>query len=86
MYTDPEKLEQIILNLLLNAQKFTMKGYIKLKIMKYVPMLQEVAVDSENMTISPKSLGSTPYKIRFLIMDTGIGIEKEKVATLFNLF
>jgi signal transduction histidine kinase len=32
LYTDPEKLEQILLNLLLNSQKFTQKGWIKFKI------------------------------------------------------
>jgi signal transduction histidine kinase len=32
MYADPAKLEQILFNLILNAQKFTEKGFIKLKI------------------------------------------------------
>ena len=34
IYSDPEKLEQILLNLLLNAMKFTSKGWIKFKIQK----------------------------------------------------
>ncbi len=37
IYSDPEKIEQILLNLLLNAQKFTSKGWIKFKIIKVLP-------------------------------------------------
>jgi signal transduction histidine kinase len=37
LFSDPEKLEQILLNLLLNAQKFTPKGWIKFKVIKVYP-------------------------------------------------
>lgn len=37
MFSDNEKLEQILLNLLLNSQKFTQIGWIKFKISKVIP-------------------------------------------------
>lgn len=47
LYSDPEKLEQVLLNLLLNAQKFTIKGWIKFKVQKFTPKMS-VALNREN--------------------------------------
>ncbi len=59
---DVLKLKQILLNLVMNAIKFTEKGYVK------------VSLSVEN----DKLVGS--------VKDTGIGIEKEKIETIFAPF
>jgi len=64
--TDRERLQQILLNLLMNAVKFTRDGEIILK-------------TSFIMVRGQK-------RIKFIVQDTGIGIEKEKLPFIFNLF
>lgn len=64
---DPIRLNQIILNLVSNAVKFTNKG----KIIVRVKMLKE---NSDNVTIE------------FSIIDSGIGIEKNKIKDIFENF
>lgn len=64
---DPVRLNQILINLISNAIKFTHLGYIRLR----------VSVDK---TVNTKVF------IRFDVMDTGIGIPKEKLSTIFESF
>jgi signal transduction histidine kinase/CheY-like chemotaxis protein len=64
---DAERLNQVLINLLNNAIKFTEKGSVKLA----VQMLQKT---------------TTEVKIQFVVKDTGIGISKEKLATVFERF
>jgi CheY-like chemotaxis protein/HPt (histidine-containing phosphotransfer) domain-containing protein len=64
---DGERLNQVIINLLNNAIKFTEKGSVKLS----VQLLQLTAQEA---------------KIKFIVKDTGIGISKEKLATVFERF
>ena len=64
---DLQLLNQILLNLLSNAQKFTESGKIELS----VQLAQE---DSKSLWL------------KFEIKDTGIGVSKEDLATIFNEF
>ncbi len=64
---DPVRLNQIILNLVSNAVKFTLKG----KIIVSVRLLSEDA--------------QTAY-IELAVKDSGIGIAKNKIATIFENF
>lgn len=98
MFSDPEKLEQILLNLLLNAQKFTQQGWIKFKVLKVYPKKSNPFQDSpshmkrensqSHKTLSPNESydNKGDYFVRFMAIDTGIGIEKERLQTIFNLF
>lgn len=67
VYTDPVKINQVNLNLLSNALKFTQQGQVRL--------LVEVEEVREDKT-----------KVKFTVRDTGPGIPKEKLKTIFNAF
>lgn len=64
---DPVRLNQIIINLIGNALKFTHRGYIKLNICVLKP-------------------GKNRSLLQFDVADTGIGIPKEKLDTIFESF
>lgn len=61
---DPNRLTQILTNLVGNALKFTEEGEILIKVFT-----------SENNSI-----------INYQVIDTGIGIEKDKLESIFNIF
>ena len=64
---DPYRLNQILLNLMSNALKFTLKGEVRLSV---------------NLTKS----SDNALEINFKVSDSGIGISKEKQATIFESF
>ena len=69
---DPNRLRQILGNLLHNAIKFTEKGEV------------ELLVKAER---SPDSIsGSDSYEIHFSVRDTGIGIREDQKGLLFQPF
>jgi CheY-like chemotaxis protein/HPt (histidine-containing phosphotransfer) domain-containing protein len=67
---DKQRLRQILLNLLNNALKFTEKGSITLAVTK----------TAEDET------GPGRIRIRFSVVDTGIGIPQDKLGLLFERF
>ncbi|MEW9053670.1 MAG: response regulator [Neobacillus sp.] len=73
LYTDEQRLFQIIKNLLSNAFKFTEYGHIELK------------VDVKVKEGSDSKKAEANY-IAFSIIDTGIGIPKEKKDLVFEAF
>ena len=74
---DPERLNQIIVNLVGNALKFTEKGDIKV----------EIATETEDGDILPDA-GEVRNRVKliFSVEDTGIGISPEKQAMIFEAF
>jgi PAS domain S-box-containing protein len=68
---DPNRLRQILLNLIGNAIKFTDKGEVVLR----------VTCDSGSIRD-----GTGEVTIRFTISDTGIGISKDKLELVFEPF
>ena len=64
---DPTRLNQILINLINNAIKFTQRGKVTLKV--YCTEIKNGAA-----------------AIHFAVSDTGIGIPKEKQATIFDSF
>jgi PAS domain S-box-containing protein len=64
---DPTRLQQVLLNLLGNAIKFTETGEVALR-------------------VAPNAGHAVPGALRFTISDTGIGISREKLSTVFERF
>lgn len=71
-YGDPTRIRQIIMNLIINAIKFTDEGSITVSVKLEEPPAKEAENISETLVISVK--------------DTGIGIPKEKQEKIFEAF
>ena len=73
LFTDQQRLQQILKNLLSNAFKFTEKGSVSLQVRK---------VWKENV----EKMDQAEYMLAFSVMDTGIGIPQEKQEVIFDAF
>ncbi|HTD65524.1 MAG TPA: response regulator, partial [Candidatus Limnocylindria bacterium] len=76
MFTDSQRLEQVIRNLLSNAFKFTDKGSVTFS----------VAQVTEGWSPDRDSLNHARSVIAFSVSDTGIGIPPEKQQIIFEAF
>ena len=74
--TDPQRLQQILKNLLGNAFKFTEQGRVKLR----------VRLADKNVRFTTASLSEAERVFGFSVIDTGIGIPKEKQKIIFEAF
>ena len=70
IFTDEQRLKQILNNLLANAFKFTDRGYVRLSVSR---KLEQSAEGRRDM-------------LAFVIADTGIGIPSDKLDIIFNAF
>ena len=69
---DPFRLRQIILNLVGNAIKFTDQGEVKVTIRKSKDLIANCAPDE--------------FPFEFIVSDTGIGIQSDKLDLIFDTF
>ena len=76
IYTDPHRLQQILINLLSNAFKFTEKGRILLQIEK----------TQQTVFLKEKGKSHIETMIAFSVKDTGIGISQENQKLIFEAF
>jgi HAMP domain-containing protein/CheY-like chemotaxis protein/signal transduction histidine kinase len=76
MFTDSQRLEQVIRNLLSNAFKFTEKGNVTFS----------VAQVTEGWSPDNESLNHARSVIAFSVSDTGIGIPPDKQQIIFEPF
>jgi CheY-like chemotaxis protein/signal transduction histidine kinase/HAMP domain-containing protein len=76
IYTDPQRLQQVIKNLLSNAFKFTEQGGISLTVRKA----------DKDRRFASRSLDQAEQVVAFSVTDTGIGIPKEKQQLIFEAF
>src|SRR5436190_2438276 len=70
LFTDEQRLQQVLRNLLSNAMKFTETGSVSL------------AVEAT----SESGFDGTPYAAAFHVVDTGIGIPEDKLRLIFEAF
>ncbi|MFI9749811.1 HAMP domain-containing protein [Streptomyces collinus] len=73
MYSDEQRLQQILRNLLSNAIKFTANGKVELRV--------DRVQDAEHRWVR-----DTDDVIAFTVSDTGIGIAPEKLPVIFEAF
>ena len=64
---DPEHLQEVLVNLVANAVKFTDTGSVGLR-------------------VSPVETNAESHRLRFEVVDTGIGIEQDQVNSIFDSF
>ncbi|HEX5692482.1 MAG TPA: response regulator, partial [Roseiflexaceae bacterium] len=79
MYSDEDKVKQILLNLLSNAAKFTPHGQITLRAVR----TEGRGLRTENSPVSALSLRPS---VLFEVIDTGIGIGHDALGRVFEEF
>ncbi|KAK1178291.1 HAMP domain-containing protein [Streptomyces sp. NBS 14/10] len=75
MFSDEQRLQQILRNLLSNALKFTSSGGVKLHVER-----------APGERFSEETLRSADAVVAFAVTDTGIGIPPEKLSVIFEAF
>ena len=75
LYTDQQRLQQVLRNLLSNAVKFTESGEVTLTIYRV-----------EDTRSLGDALRSADQVVAFSVTDTGIGIAEDKLRTIFEAF
>ncbi|MGP4010241.1 HAMP domain-containing protein [Streptomyces sp. 4N124] len=73
MYSDEQRLQQILRNLLSNAIKFTASGRVELRVSRVKDPQHHYVRDTDEV-------------IAFTVSDTGIGIAPEKLPVIFEAF
>jgi HAMP domain-containing protein/signal transduction histidine kinase/ActR/RegA family two-component response regulator len=74
--TDPQRLEQILKNLLSNAFKFTEAGSVEV----------DIAMERDTKRFKSQALARATSAIAFAVTDTGIGIAPDKQQLVFEAF
>ncbi|WP_329241302.1 MULTISPECIES: HAMP domain-containing protein [Actinoallomurus] len=75
LYTDEQRLQQVLRNLLSNAVKFTSSGEVRLTVRRPV-----------DVTFADPSLAENPDVIGLAVTDTGIGIDEHNLKSIFEAF
>jgi HAMP domain-containing protein/signal transduction histidine kinase/ActR/RegA family two-component response regulator len=75
LYTDRQRLQQILRNLLSNAMKFTHEGRVRLRIRP-----------ADASEVKNPALKEAPMRVAFVVEDTGIGIPADKLTLIFEAF
>ncbi len=74
LFTDEQRLQQVLRNLLSNAVKFTAAGDVRLHISRAV-----------NVEFTG-ALAAEPEVVAFAVADTGVGVAEDKLRVIFDAF
>nr|WP_232789582.1 HAMP domain-containing protein [Streptomyces jeddahensis] len=75
LFSDEQRIQQILRNLLSNALKFTSSGQVKLRVER-----------ADGMEFTEQTLREADAVVAFSVTDTGIGIPPDKLAVIFEAF
>ena len=76
VYTDQQRLQQVLKNLLSNAFKFTETGGVVLRVAQAPPGRQ----------FASETLAGAAHVVGFSVVDTGVGIAADKLRVIFEAF
>jgi len=80
---DALRLGQVLTNLLGNAIKFTQRGFVELSVARVNKSEAQAQNDSQESGVLEQG---EAVRVRFEVRDTGIGLSKEQINTLFHAF
>jgi CheY-like chemotaxis protein len=78
LFTDEQRLQQVLRNLLSNSVKFTETGHVELIVDTVDDIILGGPEDSNEVALEPA--------VSFAVSDTGIGIVDDKIQTVFEAF